>query len=672
MGDAGSSKRPRLDGVSQDLSRTYERALAEASMQLRGQSSLRLPWEKGIYAEIFSGSELPKMPSLPVPVALPAGDVTRPGESREDVLKHSSDPLQKFDTAVYKNCVRRSSVEAGGRPSTDREAVYRRWLCVLGHNLAGSKIGELIAEGASEPLLLISEALDGKSTSTMLKRVRFAARMLTWASEQSVTFFPLKLSLVLDFMRFLGTASGKSQCSETINFLIHVMGVYADPDIMKHPVIKGLIRGSQMSSVEVKQSRVLTVSEVLALEDMLGDESLDPVDRYGAGVFLFQIYSRARVSDIRNIQRFDVDLLGEDGYLEIKTLDHKNSKKGRGLGQSLLLIAPVRGLRDRSWGLQFLEVAKQVGLDLRGGHRGPLLPKLTADNQWAGEAVSSGETTVWLRGLLTRSLGESFGDGLTSHGLKATTLSWLTKAGYPDKTCLILGHHSRGKKKSLYTYGRDVQARPLRELQECLGLIRRHVFHPDSTRSGMFKPVEHSEHQADGSSALEEAAKQFRAAAPSSPPQAPDVPDEDGSKWSDAGAGKGSEVDDEGQANESNSDSSTTSSSGSSDEAAEAYESFSAKGVLDKIIPPLGVAVDLDVFQNPKTRSLHTRAKGSKGPLMCGRKAEGMKPFSGKVFSKHWICKQCEQARPLRDTSAVINYLDKAAGVKSAGPQESA
>ena len=123
---------------------------------------------------------------------------------------------------------------------------------------------------------------------------------------------------------------------------------------------------------------------------------------------------------------------------------------------------------------------------------------------------------------------------------------------------------------------------------------------------------------------------------------------------------------------ESNSDSSTTSSSGSSDEAAAGYEDFSAEGVLDKIIPPLGVAVDLDVFQNPKTRSLHTRAKGSKGPLMCGRKAEGMKPFSGKVFSKHWICKQCEQARPLRDTSAVLSFLDKAASVKSAGPQESA
>ena len=671
MADSGSSKKPRVDGEQQDLSRVYERALAEASMQLRGQTALRLPWEKGIYAEIFSGSELPKMPSLPVPAVLPTGDVTRPGDSREKVLKHSSDPLQKFDRAVFEQCIKKSSVEAGGRSNTDREAVYRRWLCVLGHNLAGSQLGEIISEGSGEPLQLISEALEGKSTSTLLKRVRFVARMLTWAAERSYTFFPLRLDLVLEFMRTLETYSGKAQCGETINFLIHVVGIHSEPDILKHPVIKGLLRGSQMTGMDVKQSRVLTVSEVLALEDLLGDESLDPVDRYGAGVFLFQIYSRARVSDIRNIQRFDVDLEGNDGYLEVKTMDHKNAKKGRGLGQSLLLIAPVQGLRDHSWGLQFLDVAKQVGLDLRGGHRGPLLPKLTADNQWAGEAVSASETTDWLRGLLSRALGGSFKEGLTSHGLKATTLSWLTKAGYSDKTCLILGHHSRGKKKSLYTYGRDVQARPLRELQECIGLIKRQVFHPDSTRSGMFKSVEQSEQVASGSDVLEDAAKQFSAAAPAETPMELGALGEDESKQSDLSAFEGCDDGGEHQAASSESGSSTTSSSGSSDGAVDAYESFSEGRVLDKVIPPLGVEVDLDVFQNPKTRSLHTRAKGSQGPLMCGRKTEGMNLFSGKVFSKHWICKQCEQARPLRDTKAVLNFLDRAASVKrkSAGPE---
>eukprot|EP00439_Symbiodinium_sp_Y106_P070600 s945_g12.t1 len=556
MGDSDSSKRPRVDGDQHDLSRVYERALAEASMQLRGQTALRLPWEKGIYAEIFSGSELPKMPSLPVPAVLPAGDVTRPGDSREKVLKRSSDPLQKFDRAVFKQCIKKSTVEAGGRSNTDREAVYRRWLCVIGHNLAGSQLGKIISEGAGEPLQLISEALEGKSTSTLLKRVRFVARMLTWAAERSYTFFPLRLDLVLEFMRTLGTYSGKSQCGETINFLIHVVGIHSEPDILKHPVIKGLLRGSQMTGMDVKQSRVLTVSEVLALEDLLGDESLDPVDRYGAGVFLFQIYSRARVSDIRNIQRFDVDLEGNDGYLEVKTMDHKNAKKGR------------------------------------------------------GEAVSASETTDWLRGLLSRALGDSFKEGLTSHGLKATTLSWLTKAGFSDKTCLILGHHSRGKKKSLYTYGRDVQARPLRELQECIGLIKRHVFHPDSTRSGMFKSVEQSEQVASGSDALEDAAKQFIAAVPAETPMELGTFGEDESKQSDLDAIAGYDEGGEHQAASSESGSSTTSSSGSSDEAVDAYESFSDGRVLDKVIPPLGVEVDLDVFQNPKTRSLHTRAKG--------------------------------------------------------------
>ncbi|CAE7267978.1 unnamed protein product [Symbiodinium sp. CCMP2592] len=198
--------------------------------------------------------------------------------------------------------------------------------------------------------------------------------MLTWVSEHCQTFFPLRLGPLLSFMRSLTSESAKAQCGETINFIVHVLGVHADLDIVKHPVIQGLLRGSRSTGKEIKQSRVLTVREVMALEDMLSDESLDPVDRYGAGVFLFQIYSRARVSDIRNIHCFELDLSGDDGYLEAKTMDHKNATRGRGLGQSLILVAPVQGLRDKG--------------------------------QRSGEAIGSDETSSWLNGLLNRALGE--------------------------------------------------------------------------------------------------------------------------------------------------------------------------------------------------------------------------------------------------------------------------
>ena len=40
-------------------------------------------------------------------------------------------------------------------------------------------------------------------------------------------------------------------------------------------------------------------------------------------------------------------------------------------------------------------------------------------------------------------------------------------------------------------------------------------------------------------------------------------------------------------------------------------------------IPSIFMGPDLDVFQNPKTKSLHSRAKGATGKLTCGRSAQG-------------------------------------------------
>ncbi|CAE7377679.1 unnamed protein product, partial [Symbiodinium sp. CCMP2592] len=678
-------KVPTAGRAYERLGRLYERALSEASVQLAGQATLKLPWEKGIYAEIFSGSELPRMPTLPVPATLPVVDVARPGTQHSEALKQTSDPLPKFESAVYKHCLHKSTIAAGGRPGTDRDAVYRRWLCILGHNLAGSKIGEYIADGAEDPLVLIADTFGGKSTSTLLKRARFVARMLTWASEHSQTFFPLRLGPLLSFMRSLTSESAKAQCGETINFLVHVLGVHADLDILKHPVIQGLLRGSRSTGKEIKQSRVLTVREVMALEDMLSDASLDPVDRYGAGVFLFQIYSRARVSDIRNIQRFELDLSGDDGYLEAKTMDHKNATRGRGLGQSLILVAPVQGLRDKAWGIQFIEVAKMVGFNLRQGHRGPLLPRLTAEGQWSGEAIGSDETTSWLNGLLNRAMSEQIASGLTSHGLKATTLSWMTKAGYPEKSCLILGHHARAGKKTLYTYGRDVQAKPLRELQDCIRLIKRNVFAPDSTRSGMFKSGESShESKAEVTDPLILAAEQFRFGDPD------EIIDTGGDVVSEheplLEEGKPADnCDAEPEQDAEDSDSSTSSSSGSSDDHAEAYESFASDAALDCAVPHLNKEVDLDLVVFIEDGEGYGPAQRFARALavlenMCWARASGLhstlclrSQFSIVYFVMGWavFLERCETAglpKPIRDILVGKN-LSTLAGLAFAAGQ---
>ena len=369
----------------------YELALGEAHYMLNPSSSLRLPWEEGVFAEIFGSSRTTKPSEAIAPYPLPVEDVARPGLKEAEAYALSSEPLSEFGAPEYKSCLKHCRMEAGGRDGADSESVLRRWLW---RNPSGSELGKMLLIEGADGVSLLSESFAGKSTSTLLKRVRYSARVVAWAIDNGHTLFPLDLQLVLDFMRSQEKQSSKSECGETLNFLIHVVGVLQRSDLMSNPVVAGILRGSRIREEDAKQSRVLTVAEVKALEDILMDAFVDPVGRYGAGVFLFQIFSRARVSDIRNILRFDADILDGDGYLEIKTLDHKTAKRGANLGQCLLLVAPVHGLGNSAWGLDFLKIANEVGMSLEKGRRGPLLPRLTDSGKWGSKAVDSTETTM--------------------------------------------------------------------------------------------------------------------------------------------------------------------------------------------------------------------------------------------------------------------------------------
>ena len=73
----------------------------------------------------------------------------------------------------------------------------------------------------------------------------------------------------------------------------------------------------------------------------------------------------------------------------------------------------------------------------------------------------------------------------SAHSMKATALSFLAKYGASEADRLVLGHHA-DTSGSLAVYSRDLQAKPLRALEQCLDAIRRKVFLPDVSRSGYF------------------------------------------------------------------------------------------------------------------------------------------------------------------------------------------
>ena len=664
LGSAGAKRRRRhAPDDPEEISRNLDRAIAEAAITCVETSTL-LPWEKKAFRGIFQpqplSSVVRKIPDLAAKV------LTRPGQPLQQSLPAAvaSKPAPLFELALVK-----PRLSTGLRKADDREGAIRRWLCLLGHNFEASKVGRMLTGLRDDGAEALSQTLSGKATSTLLKRARTCARLVTWGHEQGIVVFPLGFDALKDFLTQFVKTGNKSAISDVLSlvgFLQHVLGMSVEPGLLDHPWLKGILRGAGTAVANRNPSRVLTVLEVLCMEEALIEGHLDKVDRFALGVFLFQLYARARVSDIRSIARIVLDIAGGAGYIEVQTYEHKTKRITNTANIALLLIAPVKGLATKPWGISFISAAQDVGINFHVSVRGPLLPRLTCDYSWSGDAVGSTETTRWVNALLDRVLKSPVAAGFTSQGLKATSLSWMAKAGYPEETRRVLGHHTLGAgRRTLEAYSRDVQAAPLRAFEECLSFIRSGNFLPDMTRSGMIKgDMKVSDASWSRFRASFQAVSEPEEAAPAEHAKGRASDDEPVRSPSQQANGSERPPEPDATVDESSS-SSDSSSSGSSDEGASRvnYSDFCPPDA-EEVVPFASMGVDCDVFQNVKTKSLHARAKGSTGKLICGRSAEGLAPFKDKVWSRPWKCKQCMMYRPLRDASGIVSFLDGRASVR--------
>ena len=135
---------------------------------------------------------------------------------------------------------------------------------------------------------------------------------------------------------------------------------------------------------------VLGTLEVLLLEGALIDELLDKIDASALGVFLFQLYARARVSALRNIAKLELDLTDGQGFIEVRTYDHKNCRLSSP-GACLILVAPYKGIHSKPWGAAWVKAASAVGFNFEKGHHGPLLPRQAVGYSCTSEAMNASE-----------------------------------------------------------------------------------------------------------------------------------------------------------------------------------------------------------------------------------------------------------------------------------------
>ena len=171
------------------------------------------------------------------------------------------------------------------------------------------------------------------------------------------------------------------------------------------------------------------------------------------------------------------------GYLETKATCTKEARSAKRRRLGLPVVALRRGISGVAWADSWLDVHREHGCD--AAVDGGLFLALGPGRERLKNRPMTPSQLNFLVGELFAELGISHGAvrDFTSHGCKATTLSWCAKAfiGLEDRR--ILGGHSNLGDIMPLEYSRDALAGPLARLESVCNAIRFGHFHPDETRS---------------------------------------------------------------------------------------------------------------------------------------------------------------------------------------------
>ena len=468
----------------------------QAMMSADLSDGLTLPWETGIMATIFN--DAPLVPAPEIPKVAHTLDHAESSRHLNEPAMERVPKKQKTDGCGHKLYERAISFK---NTLSDPEVDQTKWnraleklytVMVSGPN--STPTGVKFDDGDMDRNLQQIRVLCGaRSPNTIAKRANSLLQFCMWHKGYFYRRHPIPFEqdCISDFVwekhQDGMTYSYLISFVEAINFGTYVLGLPVK-DASQNLIskfVQGVLDQRALTRPRRKQARPLTVAEVAFLEELLRDTGVDALDRYAAGVFLFAVFGRCRWSDLRRVSHYvlDINTAGTKtiGYLEFSTFSHKTAAQVARHGLPLPLVAPIWGLTNPCWALEWAKVAKEVGMDFNETFEGPVLPAPDKCGEWCARSVTAAEATKWLTELLKQNNSDL--DHVTSHSLKCTTLSWLAKAGTEPHYRLLLGHHST-QKGSLETYSRDVLSAPLRALDDVLRQIRMGALHPDLTRSG--------------------------------------------------------------------------------------------------------------------------------------------------------------------------------------------
>ena len=425
---------------------------------------------------------------FPTSVPVVTANQILPSDSIQHKRVHSS--------GTWKNiAVRIGNLNWSEVKDADRSLAMNKWRSILQISPQSSTFGRTVLDDVllfkSDDHLVqsLTDALAMKATKTLHKRANSAIKFMSWCSNKQLSPFPVVESTVYAFLRDCSWQSPGfgNTFRECLNFLGGVLGFDGALHSSSSPRVAGFCANRKITSKKRPQAKVLSVKQVSSLETLVRDAP-EIQDRVMAGQCLFNIYGRCRWSDIQCIEKIIEDIQEDgSGFIEGHTFYTKTSNTIEKRRTFLPLTAVTDGLVNNMWYRDWMKARTEANLppptvDVA------FMPAVDTQGKFCTVPLSPSLASQWLRDLLILSgHNKREVEGVSSHSLKSTCLSWTAKAGVAREHRQILGYHMVAGSQSVLHYSRDEQAEPLRQLAAVLLNVRLGNFDPDSTRSGYWK-----------------------------------------------------------------------------------------------------------------------------------------------------------------------------------------
>ena len=452
-------------GAEAPLSKVqFDRFLGHAFLSVAQADNIKMPWEKGIFRQIFGEEQLqPSLDMSWIPRAEATEDVpeatvlelaaaaSRPSASESPVYIHAIACISDHDHDAQQSKLRLSACS--------------KWLSILVLCLHASDVGRHIAalgpldEHRCEAFDILEAVIGVRSYHTAICRANSILKFLRETLEVFPdTTMPFTEDLVWMHFQRLKSSGGATSAASVLSAFRYakcVMGFECIDAILNSKRLRGLSDILFAGKRKLLQAQTLTVQQVRILHSVLESANSDKFDRAAAGFLLTALYGRCRVSDLIFLDSIKHDNSDSDGFLELFTAVHKTGRSAAKKATLLPILCPAIGVTGSNWVIHALKAFEQIGLKFEGVIKGPLLRPPNHEGPYlCGRSVNATEVARLLRGLIGLEIAvtDSGSQHVSAHSLKATGLSWSARFGlsWPDRA--ILGRHQSHTNETVAIY----------------------------------------------------------------------------------------------------------------------------------------------------------------------------------------------------------------------------